>query len=121
MCHAAVEPKERIERQLQEAVERLQADLVRVEIWAGALGGFSRPIPDYQPGDEMSRHLLPRCSDEGNSAPSRTRKRAAARQPTQRALTAPFRTAAPRRLATKSSKNERYFVRFSASEISRVL
>ena len=78
----AAEPKERIERQLQEAIDRLRADLVRVEIWASALHGFSRPIPDYQPGDEVSRHLLPRCSDEGNSA--RPRESSGAPQPVNR-------------------------------------
>jgi hypothetical protein len=63
----AVEAKERIERQLQEAIDRLRADLVRVEIWACALNDFSRPIPDYQPRDNVTNHLLPRCSGEGNS------------------------------------------------------
>ena len=64
----AVEAKERIERELQEAIDRLRADLVRVEIWANALTGFSRPIPEYQPNDHVTRHLLPRCSDEQGSA-----------------------------------------------------
>jgi hypothetical protein len=66
-----VEAKERIERQLQEAIDRLRADLVRVEIWACALNDFSRPVPDYQPGDDVTRHLLPHCSGEGNSGKHR--------------------------------------------------
>jgi hypothetical protein len=65
------EAKERIERQLQEAIDRLRADLVRVEIWACALNDFSRPIPDYQPDDDMTRHLLRRCSNDRNSATNR--------------------------------------------------
>ena len=75
-----VKAKERIERQLQEAIDCLRADLVRVEIWASALNGFARPIPDYQPGDEVTRHLLPPCSDEGNSA--KRREPAGASNPT---------------------------------------
>ena len=64
----AIAGKERIEQQLQEAIDRLRADLVRVEIWASALNGFSRPIPDYQPGNDVTRHLLPRGRDEGTPA-----------------------------------------------------
>jgi hypothetical protein len=58
-----VEAKERVERQLQEAIDRLRADLVRIELWACALNGFSRPIPDYQPAEKLTRHLMPRGSD----------------------------------------------------------
>jgi hypothetical protein len=43
--------------QLHAAIERLRKDLLRVEMWAAALDGFSRPVPDYQPDD---RFLLPR-------------------------------------------------------------
>lgn len=43
---------------LQEAIDRLQEDVRRVEIWAGALSGFLKPVPEY--GDEESRHTLPR-------------------------------------------------------------
>jgi hypothetical protein len=45
-----------IVRNLIEAIGRLHEDLERVELWTTALGGFKRPIPDYQPGD---RHQLP--------------------------------------------------------------
>jgi hypothetical protein len=72
----AVEAKERIERQLQEAIDRLRADLVRVEIWACALSDFSRPIPDYQPGENVTSHLLASCSSEGNSKTHRERRSA---------------------------------------------
>ena len=59
---AAAEARERIERGLQEAIDRLRADLVRVEIWACALNDFSRPIPDYHARDGLTRHLLPSSS-----------------------------------------------------------
>jgi hypothetical protein len=63
---AAVEPaKERIARQLMEAVERLQGDIARVELWASALGGFSQPVPDYDPAkSRLDQFMLPRTSDE---------------------------------------------------------
>ena len=45
---SAMEPAEdKIVRNLQQAVQRLQDDLAQVEIWAGALNTFSQPIPDY--------------------------------------------------------------------------
>jgi hypothetical protein len=51
------EPAEdQIARNLAEALERLQKDLDRVELWTAALGCFQRPVPDYQPGE---RYLLP--------------------------------------------------------------
>ncbi|HZP76172.1 MAG TPA: hypothetical protein VFB45_08540 [Pseudolabrys sp.] len=46
---------EKAARELRVAVERLQADIARVEIWAGALAGFSKPVPDYDGG---FHHLL---------------------------------------------------------------
>ena len=63
---AAVEPaKERIARQLMEAVERLQGDIARVELWASALGGFSQPVPDYDPSkSKLGEFMLPRSSTE---------------------------------------------------------
>ena len=48
---SAIEPAgEKIVRNLQQAVQRLQDDLARVELWAGALGCFSKPIPGYDYG-----------------------------------------------------------------------
>ena len=44
-------------RQLQEAIDQLRIDLVKVELWAAALNGFQRPIPNYEPSDDL---LLPR-------------------------------------------------------------
>jgi hypothetical protein len=53
---AMAEPAEDlILRNLIEALERLRKDLDRMELWAGALGSFAHPVPEYRPGDE---HLL---------------------------------------------------------------
>jgi hypothetical protein len=55
---AGIEPAgEKIARHLQEAVKQLHDDIARVELWAGALGCFARPIPDYDP--TTSRFALP--------------------------------------------------------------
>lgn len=48
--------REDIREHLQDAIEGLRGQLARVEIWASALDGFSKPIPDYQPD---SKFLLP--------------------------------------------------------------
>ena len=40
---------EKICAHLQESLARLREDIDRVEIWAGALEGFARPVPDYDP------------------------------------------------------------------------
>jgi hypothetical protein len=43
---------------LREAIERLRADIDRVEFWADALDRLSQPIPDYAATDRLSQHLL---------------------------------------------------------------
>jgi hypothetical protein len=48
--------EEKIFRNFTEALERLNDDLDKVELWAAALGYFQAPVPDYRPGD---RYLLP--------------------------------------------------------------
>lgn len=45
-----------IREHLQDAIAGLRKQLERVEVWAGALEGFSKPVPDYQPDN---RFLLP--------------------------------------------------------------
>ena len=51
---SAIEPAgEKIVRNLQQAVDRLQDDIARVELWAGALGCFTKPIPDYGHGQTL--------------------------------------------------------------------
>jgi hypothetical protein len=48
--------EEKIFRNFTEALERLNDDLDKVELWAAALSYFQAPVPDYRPGD---RYLLP--------------------------------------------------------------
>jgi hypothetical protein len=48
--------REDIREHLQDAINELRIQLTRVEIWADALDGFSRPVPNYQPDN---RFLLP--------------------------------------------------------------
>jgi hypothetical protein len=45
-----------IVRNLIESLERLRADLDRMELWTAVLDRFQHPVPDFQPGDQ---HLLP--------------------------------------------------------------
>ena len=61
---SAIEPAgEKIVRNLQQAVERLHEDIARVELWAGALGCFAKPIPDY--GYGQTKFDLPRVKQTG--------------------------------------------------------
>lgn len=48
---------------LQEAIDRLQEDVKRVEIWAGALSGFLKPVPDYD--GQQQHHMLPQGERRG--------------------------------------------------------
>ena len=48
---------EEIRARLQDALDGLRKDLTRVEVWAGALSGFSEPVPDLSPAP--SKFLLP--------------------------------------------------------------
>ncbi len=46
---AALDPmREKISHQLQDAIDRLRADIEKVEVWAGALSGLVQPVPEYQ-------------------------------------------------------------------------
>jgi hypothetical protein len=45
-----------IVRNLIEALDQLQDDLARVELWSAAWCCFQHPAPDYQPDNA---HLLP--------------------------------------------------------------
>jgi hypothetical protein len=51
--------KEEISKRLNKAIDELRKDVTRVEIWATALGSFSRPVPDYQPDEKhrLGKHL----------------------------------------------------------------
>ncbi len=50
-----------INQRLQEALARLEKDIVMIEVWAGALSAFSQPIPDYEPSND---NLLPAWGEE---------------------------------------------------------
>ena len=49
--------QQRVAEKLQDALDRLQNDVRRVEIWAGALTGFTQPVPDYAP-ESLEKHRL---------------------------------------------------------------
>ena len=64
---SSAEPaRERIARQLQDAVEQLRHDMEKVEFWTEVLSCLSRPAPDYSAGtDILNRFALPqRGSDD---------------------------------------------------------
>jgi hypothetical protein len=69
---------EKIARHLQEAVQRLHEDIARVELWAGALGCFARPIPEYDP--DTSRFALPPQRSESSKSQTRSRSKNDARK-----------------------------------------
>ena len=58
---SAVEPaRDRIQRRLQDAVDRLRHDMDEVEFWTEVLGCLARPAPDYSDGtDVLNRFALP--------------------------------------------------------------
>ncbi len=41
---------ERMRHEIHSVLDHMRTDLDRIEILLGALNGFSRPIPDYEPG-----------------------------------------------------------------------
>jgi hypothetical protein len=79
-----IEPAgEKIVRNLQQAVERLHGDIQRVELWARALGCFSKPIPDY--GHGQTRFDLP----PGEAGESKTHDALSEHRNTMRAAGSP--------------------------------
>lgn len=48
---------DRVRRELYRALDDIRADIDRIEILAAALIAFSRPVPDYEPGFHLMRHL----------------------------------------------------------------
>ena len=56
-----------IARHLDDAIDRLNEDLERVEIWTAALSAFLEPIPGY---DSSQRFVLP-GADSGDESASR--------------------------------------------------
>jgi hypothetical protein len=45
--------REAMTRHLIEAIEQVRVDMAKVELWAYAVSGFSRPVPAYEPGRTM--------------------------------------------------------------------
>jgi len=41
--------REDIYRRLQDAIDGLRKDALRVEVWAAAMAGFAQPVPNYKP------------------------------------------------------------------------
>ena len=62
----------KVARNLENAIERLQEDLARIEIWASALGCFSQPIPDYKPGNDF---MLPQAKSGDGAKPFESSQR----------------------------------------------
>jgi hypothetical protein len=56
------EPSDTVITNLVEALNRLQDDLDRVELWTAALISFQEPAPDYNPGRD---YVLPPRDDSG--------------------------------------------------------
>jgi hypothetical protein len=51
---------ENLARQLSDSVERLQKQVEKVEFWATALTGFTRPIAEYDPETSpVARYMKP--------------------------------------------------------------
>jgi hypothetical protein len=59
---AGIAGGDRISERLQESLARLREDIDRVELWAGALESFSRPIPEY---DAARRYRLRTDNNDG--------------------------------------------------------
>ena len=63
--------QENLARQLCESVDRLQKQAEKVEFWATALTGFTRPIAEYDPETSaIARYMKP-----GRPAPKKHRRR----------------------------------------------
>jgi hypothetical protein len=67
MAHVA---EDKIVDNLLEALEQLRLDLDKVELWAGALGCFQDPAPEYQPSDKyLLSPLRERPTLDGREGP----------------------------------------------------
>lgn len=49
---------DRLKRELQRAVERIRAELDKIEILSAAMSAFSQPVPDYEPRFHHLRHVM---------------------------------------------------------------
>jgi hypothetical protein len=64
--------RDKIVENLNAAIDRLRIDVARVEMWAIALVGFSRPIPDYQTDQFI---LPPRRGDKADTVQRSDKRR----------------------------------------------
>ncbi len=48
---------DRLRRELNRAIDRIRVELDRIEILSAALGAFSTPVPDYDPGFHHLRRV----------------------------------------------------------------
>jgi len=62
---------DKVSERLQESLARLRKDIDQVELWAGALEGFSRPVPDYDPARRY--RLAPEANDRREPEPAKNR------------------------------------------------
>lgn len=46
-----------MKRELHIAVERIRAELDKIDILSAAMAAFSKPVPDYEPGFRHLRHV----------------------------------------------------------------
>jgi hypothetical protein len=52
--------QDNLARHLSDSVERLQKQVEKVEFWASALAGFTRPVADYEPeSTAVARYVKP--------------------------------------------------------------
>ena len=52
--------QENLAQQLSDSVERLHKQVEKVEFWASALTGFTRPVADYEPeATAVARYMKP--------------------------------------------------------------
>jgi len=58
------EPSGEIKKRLYEALDRLERDITSIEILAGALKGFTQPIPDYEPSNNNLLRSTDGAADE---------------------------------------------------------
>jgi hypothetical protein len=59
---------ERLKGELYGLVDRMRADLDRVEILIAALNGFNRPVPGYEPRFRHLPQFGPRAHELGEPA-----------------------------------------------------
>ena len=46
-----------MKRELHATVERIRAELDKIDILSAAMAAFSKPVPDYEPGFRHLRHV----------------------------------------------------------------